>query len=311
MISIALASYNGEKYIREQLDSILNQTIQDFEIVVCDDVSTDSTWNILQEYQKKDSRFKIYRNEQNLGFKKNFEKAISLCKGDYIALSDQDDVWAENHLEVLKSQIGDYMLSCGNSLIINGDGESKGYDLKKLEKFDVVPENNLDFAYKIFFCGNPLQGACMLLKREFLDTALPIPEGVGYHDAWFAAVASIQDNLIYTPIIINNYRQHDRNVTSYFNKDKNIILKNIISKSQENDRLAYCLALKKRIKTNSLPNEHVLLLEKICWYYESLSKRKNKFRLAFFRFANYSKIYSTKSKKLYLPRLIKFLIKPQ
>ena len=101
MISIALASYNGSKYIREQLDSILEQTYQDFELIICDDCSTDNTWQILQEYAQKDSRIKVFENERNLGFKKNFEKAISLCNGKYIALSDQDDIWIDNHLEVL------------------------------------------------------------------------------------------------------------------------------------------------------------------------------------------------------------------
>ena len=81
MISIALASYNGSKYIREQIDSILAQTYQDFELIVCDDCSTDDTWQVLQEYAEKDNRIKIFENETNIGFKKNFEKAISLCKG--------------------------------------------------------------------------------------------------------------------------------------------------------------------------------------------------------------------------------------
>lgn len=78
MISIAMATYNGEKYLREQIDSILNQTIQDFELIVCDDCSTDTTWNILLDYQSQDKRIKCYRNEENLGFKKNFEKAIKM-----------------------------------------------------------------------------------------------------------------------------------------------------------------------------------------------------------------------------------------
>ena len=88
MISVAMATYNGERYLPVQLDSILNQTIQDFEIVICDDCSRDNTRKILEDYAKLDSRIKVYLNETNLGFKKNFEKAISLCSGDYVALSD-------------------------------------------------------------------------------------------------------------------------------------------------------------------------------------------------------------------------------
>lgn len=106
MISIAMATYNGEKYLREQLDSILVQTISDFELIICDDCSNDSTRKILSEYAKKDSRIKVIFNEQNLGFVKNFEKTISFCNGEYIAFSDQDDIWLPNHLEVLLSEIG-------------------------------------------------------------------------------------------------------------------------------------------------------------------------------------------------------------
>ena len=73
-----MATYNGEKYLREQIDSILSQTIRDFELIVCDDCSTDNTWDILQKYQSQDKRIKCYRNEENLGFKKNFEKAIKM-----------------------------------------------------------------------------------------------------------------------------------------------------------------------------------------------------------------------------------------
>ena len=108
MISIAMATYNGEKYLREQIDSILNQTIQDFELIVCDDCSTDTTWNILLEYQSQDKRIKCYRNEENLGFKKNFEKAIKLCTGEYIALSDQDDIWLEEKVETMIGIMNDY-----------------------------------------------------------------------------------------------------------------------------------------------------------------------------------------------------------
>ena len=92
MISIAMATYNGELFIREQLDSILTQTLSDWELIVCDDGSTDNTLSILQEYANNDSRIKIYQNETNLGFKRNFEKAIGLCSGEYIALCDQDDI---------------------------------------------------------------------------------------------------------------------------------------------------------------------------------------------------------------------------
>ena len=94
-IDILMATYNGEKYLREQIDSILNQTFKDFNLIICDDCSKDSTWQILEEYQKKDSRIKIIKNEKNLGYNKNFEKLLSFVKSDYFMLSDQDDFWLE------------------------------------------------------------------------------------------------------------------------------------------------------------------------------------------------------------------------
>lgn len=108
MTGIAMTTYNGEKYLKEQIDSILNQTVSDFELIVCDDVSSDSTMDILNDYAEKDDRVHVFRNEENLGFLKNFEKAIRICLdrgAEYVALSDQDDVWTENHLEVLLNTI--------------------------------------------------------------------------------------------------------------------------------------------------------------------------------------------------------------
>src|SRR3989339_673267 len=93
-ISIAMCTYNGEKYIEQQLNSFLTQTILPNELVICDDCSKDKTIEILQEFSKK-AKFpvRIYLNEKNLGSTKNFEKAIGLSKGDIIFCSDQDDVW--------------------------------------------------------------------------------------------------------------------------------------------------------------------------------------------------------------------------
>ena len=99
-ISVALCTFNGEKYIEKQLDSILNQSIKVNEIIVCDDHSVDTTISILDKYSLNyPELFKLHKNENNLRSNKNFEKAISLCTGDYIFLSDQDDLWREDKVE--------------------------------------------------------------------------------------------------------------------------------------------------------------------------------------------------------------------
>ena len=101
MISVAMATFNGEPYIQEQLDSIYNQTRKVDEIIIVDDCSTDSTVRVIEQYilSHKDIDIKLYKNEENLGYKKNFKKAISLCHGDYVFLSDQDDIWKVNKVE--------------------------------------------------------------------------------------------------------------------------------------------------------------------------------------------------------------------
>lgn len=102
-ISVALCTYNGEKFIREQLRSIVGQTILPWQIVVCDDQSTDRTMDIVREFADDypSIRWMIIRNEVRLGVRRNFEKAIALAEGDYIAPSDQDDIWERNKLEIL------------------------------------------------------------------------------------------------------------------------------------------------------------------------------------------------------------------
>ena len=93
LISVALTTFNGERFLRPQLDSLLAQDYRHFELVVVDDGSQDSSYSILQEYAARDSRLRCFRNERNLGFLQNFTKAFSLCEGELIAPCDQDDLW--------------------------------------------------------------------------------------------------------------------------------------------------------------------------------------------------------------------------
>ena len=105
MISVAMCTYNGEKYIQEQLESIIYQSVPPDEIVICDDCSNDATLEIVKDILNSyDGIVQLVSNKHNLGYRKNFEKAISLCHGDIIFLSDQDDVWSSNKIEIIKSK---------------------------------------------------------------------------------------------------------------------------------------------------------------------------------------------------------------
>src|SRR6187402_1340706 len=99
LVSVVLCTYNGISFIDDQLNSILNQTFKNLEIIIADDCSSDGTFEKLQSYKEKDSRIKLYRNETNLGYNMNFSKACAFSTGAYIAIADQDDVWETGKIE--------------------------------------------------------------------------------------------------------------------------------------------------------------------------------------------------------------------
>ena len=187
---------------------------------MCDDCSTDGTWNILLDYSRSNDRIRVFRNDKNLGFKMNFEKAISLCNGKYIALSDQDDIWSEMHIEYLLNSIGDKVLACGNSLLTDKYGNSLNLTLREQESLDYIPEDDFNKLKSILLFRNPYQGSTMLLKRELVSFVLPFPDSVNYHDTWIASVACVTGGLVYVNEILLKYRRTDSSVTGHREKRK-------------------------------------------------------------------------------------------
>ena len=222
LVSIALATYNGEKFIAEQMESILNQSFQDFEVVVRDDCSTDRTYDLLCQYARKDSRIILKRNEHTLGFSKNFKAIVDDCSGEYIAFSDQDDIWEKKHLEILLSIIGNKDVACGNALLVDQDNNSLGFTMKEVVGMKTEIKSDR-ICWRLFF-DNFVQGAAMLVRRELCEEYLPVPDTVRFHDYWLALVASLNNGAIYTSEIILRYRQHGNNVTSNI---KNSIIREI------------------------------------------------------------------------------------
>lgn len=216
MISIALATYNGEKYIKEQIDSILNQTYKDIEIVVADDCSKDGTREILSALAAKNSNIKVFFNEKNLGFKKNFEKAISLCSGEFTALSDQDDIWENWKLEKSLNSLDGFDIVCTNSKIIDDDGKDAGYTMKDSVGYKFVPKDK-NLLFKHLLHANFVQGSTLLARTDFLKSCLPIPDDFEYHDWWFAFNALQKNGINYLEDCSIRYRQHQSQVTT--NKD--------------------------------------------------------------------------------------------
>lgn len=205
MISVCLASYNGAKYIREQVDSILSQIGIDDELIISDDGSTDDTLKILYGYD--DSRIRIYKHKaitrcQNNSDKvtHNFEYALTFAKGDIIFLADQDDVWLNDRVSIMSKHLESNMLVLADCSIVDEDLHvlyPSYFNIHRTKKGII---NNI---YK-----NAFVGSSMAFRREVLDIAFPFPErGVG-HDIWLGLIASCfgEVEFIYQPLTL--YRRH-------------------------------------------------------------------------------------------------------
>lgn len=230
MIGIAMTTYNGEKYLKEQIDSILNQTVSDFELIVCDDVSSDSTTDILNGYAAKDSRVHVFRNEENLGFLKNFEKAIRICLdrgAEYVALSDQDDIWASDFLEVLLNIFHsnpDILLAYGSQISFTDTLPAQTF-IKDSVSDSLTPLERLQTT---LYRSGIFTGATMLIHKNFFQYALPIYNEFALHDIWFSALAEALKTVKGTSKIIRYWRIHNANASPrktsrikiYFSKRK-------------------------------------------------------------------------------------------
>lgn len=275
MISIAMTTYNGEKYLREQLDSILAQNYKDFEVIVCDDKSSDGTKAILAEYESKDSRIKVYLNETNLGFKKNFEKAVSLCKGDFIAFADQDDIWEPFKLERAINNIGEKDVYCSDALIVdsnNNPGAEKKTLIKDVMGLSFVPDDQVYIQRHLLF-RNFCQGATMLSRADFLRKYSKIPDECLFHDFWFAVLASVNNGIFYDDICTLRYRQHGNNVTSNVPKNflKHFLYINKNRDQQLSDNSTWCAFIASNDLFPSHYRDYAALMHD---YYESVRQGK-------------------------------------
>lgn len=209
MVSVCMATYNGEKYIKEQIESILSQLHPEDELVISDDGSTDGTLETIRLF--KDDRIRIL-NSNTKNIIKNFENALSNAKGDILFLADQDDIWHPSKVEESIKHLENYDLVFSN--------------------LEVFTDNILNT--KLFYQGkkgrtgvlrniikNNYIGATMAFKRKVLVRALPFPKGIYMHDIWLAMVAELigKTFFINTPLIY--YRRHDENASETGEKSSN------------------------------------------------------------------------------------------
>lgn len=204
MISVCMATYNGAKYINEQVDSILVQLSADDELIVSDDGSTDSTIEFLRAYN--DHRIKIHPNTNRKGVVGNFENALSKASGDYIFLCDQDDVWTNNKVKKCIEQFSSGVdLVMHDAEIIDENNEIINDSFFKLRKSANGYIKNL---YK-----NSFIGCCMVFNRQILDLSLPIPSNIPMHDMWIGLLSCRYGKVVLIDDKLIKYRRHGNNAS--------------------------------------------------------------------------------------------------
>jgi len=214
-ISVALCTYNGSRFVREQLASVLSQTRVPDELVVCDDCSEDDTVDmVLETLKARGIPFTIKRNSARLGPTKNFEQAISLCTGDVITLCDQDDVWMPGKLAKLEQvflEDPDVSYVFSDAMVVDEALRPLGYTLWEAIGFGACEQKKFEKGtqLEVLLRHNVVTGATLAFRSELRQAVLPIPpEWV--HDAWIALIAACcgkKGVAFRTPLIL--YRQHE------------------------------------------------------------------------------------------------------
>ena len=243
--SVAIATYNGERFIAEMLNSILSQTRAVDELVISDDGSTDRTIELIRE-TTRNSQCKIVLivNDRRLGFAKNFERALQNCTGDWIFLADQDDVWIESKVEVCERAIK----RTQKDLIIH-DCTISDKELREIFPSSMARYTEL---------GIPISdrniGCCMVVKRNFLEVCLPLPLNIS-HDIFIGAVANRTKGreLIDESLLL--YRRHDNTVSEYLPD----ALKSIAWFTKTRFRIRIRLAENKRLLRFRSPENYRLM----------------------------------------------------
>ncbi|MCI5620568.1 MAG: glycosyltransferase [Lachnospiraceae bacterium] len=221
MISVAVVTYNGEKYLRPQLDSILSQLDSGDQVVVSDDGSKDSTREILKDYAGRDARVQLV-DGPGQGVIANVECALKNCRGDYIFLADQDDVWAEDKVQVVMETFQ----STGAMLVMH-DARVVDQDCKKV----LMPSF---FSYRHSKKGavkniikNSYMGCCMAFRRQVLEQVIPIPRDIQMHDQWIGVKCDLKyHRTVLLAETLLDYRRHEDNVSDFGHNTPWVMIKN-------------------------------------------------------------------------------------
>ena len=215
-VDIVLATYNGEKYLVQQLDSIIAQTHNNWRLLISDDGSTDDTLAVIKKYSETDQRIVLVNKDRQGGVVHNFIKALEYVDADYIMFCDQDDYWMPEKIMHLMVTIDNETKLIGNipvlvfSDLIIVDENLNILDESFYESTGLNPLNNLDSCFLLW--RSTVYGCSVMFNRALYNIAYPFSPEVTMHDQWFALIASISGRIVYTDKRLVYYRQHENNI---------------------------------------------------------------------------------------------------
>ncbi|WP_075675422.1 glycosyltransferase [Stenotrophomonas sp. TD3] len=259
-VSIAVCTYNGERFLQEQLDSLLAQTRRPNQIVIRDDLSSDGTLALLQAFVPRAEAAGIavdlQVNPQNVGYRRNFDGALRACTGEIIFLCDQDDVWHANKLARFCAEFDArprlLALNC-DAQLIDEAGESLSKKLfaalrhRKAERSRMRAGDGFRVTLKL----KMMTGATMALRREVLADALPLPDSEWVHDAWIAAWAAARGDIDSLADTLISYRLHSGNQLGLGGNDP--IPRPVRRRLQLDSEQAQCVQFLARGRERGLP----------------------------------------------------------
>lgn len=223
-ISVCMASYNGAKFISNQISSILNQLGKNDELIISDDGSTDDTINIITSFN--DNRILLLNHHKNSEKRKyiyphylvsaNFENALNYCKGDIIFLSDQDDIWVDNKIEIMLPYFEDYNLVMSDCYVVDNQGNVLSNSFFKGKN---ISNGTLKNILRPIY-----QGCCIGFRRDVLNIALPFPPMMILHDTWLGILSEHVGKNIFIHEKLIYYRRHLENSSFVEGKSKNSII---------------------------------------------------------------------------------------
>ena len=205
-ISVAMATYNGEKYIKEQIETILKNLNDNDELVISDDGSSDMTVEIIKSFN--DKRIKLIDGPKK-GLKQNFNNAIKNTSGDIIFLSDQDDVWMENKVDKIVEcfESNDYILIQHDAIVVDENDNVLFESFAAHRKVKTGIIKNL--------IKNSYHGCCIAFRKELKNEILPIPDNIYLHDEWIGLVAELNGKTYFLNEKLIKYRRHSENNSSF------------------------------------------------------------------------------------------------